>query len=648
MSTVSMTTLNTGLRYEILTGENPSDVELTAKDELETLLKMFNSNGDQASTVVIGTPGSSTLVASISDRLRIGELEPDGFVISPYELAGRDSTVIAARDGRGVLYGCYFLLEKLGMSFLIHPPKVISRRNFVVDHLLGENPDFSVRSVSGVSCSQDDIRWYARNRINRVYLRGDSAAALASEAKRFGIEIGLCGPDFRAKVGNAPRNPETDHLLCPRIEESWDFWRKMIEERLSMYSGFGYYSFRLTDFRPNPIFSKCRACEGMEPHERAIRAIQIANEIAEKVDVRLSVRTWGMDFMPEAYRHGSHQIKYGWDPDVHLREILDRTPECVEYVTKETWGDFMITYPMNRWIGECGPHAQLVEFQVEPAEYRGNDTIPCSMVERWSDIMKRAKARGVQGTWACSWGTTLALSDEEPIGQLINGVNTLAFSRLSWDSGYPIEDIYEEWSAALWGKNGQAMEEIVRLCTKAIEKMLYVLGQRFNSHSGPSETISHVEWCFRHYGFNDLGGRVTRDMLKANEKNLRRILDEKDEGVSLVKKARSVLSELGTGIRRWDEMDSMLREMEKLSRMWREYARAFFLYKMLTRDWTQGNAESLLEACEYMLDLSTRLEDNSRFSRILWRGETCPSLSHVVQAHISSLVSEYRSFLERR
>ncbi len=633
-------------------GEKPTDVEETALEELARFLTtIFGAFGGSGNRIVMGTPSTNSVIRDVAQELSLDGLTAEGFVVDQDGLSNKQHLIIASKTGRGVLYGVYTILELMGASFALLEPSLPRLANFRLRTPIRDQPAFPIRCASGVVCSAAQIPWYARNRFNRIYVHSDGAdfEKLAAEAQRFGIEMGISGSDFTLAEDalEPPLNPRTGHTLCAAMDETWDYWVRLIERRLRGHPSCRAYSFRLTDFRPNPIFLTCEECASIHPAERAIKAIRLANDLALRNSARLSFRTWGLDFMDEAYTDDPHQVTYGWNPDLHLGRVVNETPPEVEFVTKETWGDFMITYPPNKWIGRCSPHNQLVEFQVEPAEYRGNDTIPCSMVERWARVMKLARDHSVEGVWACSWGTSLATPSDAPIGEIVNSINRYAFAKLSWNPGIDARAIYDQWARRVFPECAGEIVELMRLSTRAVEKMMYVLGQRFNSHSGISSTIHHVKWCFHHYGFHDNGGKVTREMLKPSERNLRKVMEEKDEALQIVGKNQDLLEGIRNRMNPASHaaLSEMLEEMRKLAALWKEYARSFFIHGMLAECWSAADADRLRQSCQSMSEIAEALDDNSGFSGILWRGAQSPSLQANMRSAVASLVKEYLDFL---
>jgi len=633
-------------------GESSSPVVRTAREELVSgLREIFGDLRDPEKRVLLGTPETCSELDELPWRRKLDSLVEDGFIIDLSLEDGEETLVIAARHERALLYGVYRILEDMGASYLLDPPAFPDLDHYDIELPVIDGPDFSLRCASGVICGKDDIPWYSRNRFNLLLVRPQCFGEIVECAGRYGIELGVCGGDFTTVEEDdkkIPVNRETDHVLCASLEETWEYFGRIVERCIAGTGRPGVYSFRLTDYRPNPAFTRCPACSHIQPVDRILQALEIGRKIASKTNASIAFRTWGLDFMPEAYRHGSHQVNYGWDPETHLRMIIEGCPGDVILVTKETWGDFMITYPPNHWIGRCKPHAQMIEYQVEPSEYRGNDTIPCSMVERWSEIMRMAKKKGVEGTWACSWGTTISKRRDAPIGELLNSLNAHAYARLSWNSDAMIEEIYGEWAHTIFPGCPREMAEILQLSTKAVEKMMYVQGQRFNNHSGISGRLTHVEWCYHHYGFNDLGGRVTRGMLGATEENLERALLEKDDSVQIVKKMGAILETTKSRMPAdtFRDLKRMLDGMLGLALLWREYARAFFLWGMLRSEWSEAKASSLGESCRLMEDIAGKLPDNSDLTGTMWRDSRSPSLASNIRRDVKSLVSDYEDFLQ--
>jgi len=101
-----------------LVSEGSSPSLVAAQTELERGLRGLLGRGlptagevEKPGALVIGTPGSSPLVAGLD--LDLGSAGPEGYVIRSVRLKGHPATVIAANEDIGVLYGAFHFLRLL-------------------------------------------------------------------------------------------------------------------------------------------------------------------------------------------------------------------------------------------------------------------------------------------------------------------------------------------------------------------------------------------------------------------------------------------------------------------------------------------------------------------------------------------------------
>jgi hypothetical protein len=122
-------------RVSIVVSERASPAEHTAAAELaEHLGHTYPSvrfsvvpvAPKSGHVVLLGTPDSSSEIGGYVPKARLAA--PESFVVTHVQRFGTTAGVIAGADPRGVLYGVYGLLEKLGWGFYLSyeaPPQPI-------------------------------------------------------------------------------------------------------------------------------------------------------------------------------------------------------------------------------------------------------------------------------------------------------------------------------------------------------------------------------------------------------------------------------------------------------------------------------------------------------------------------------------------
>ncbi len=114
-------------RVDILISLTASSPERIAADELASYLSRIypgtrfetgtDSSAEAAFTIRLATPASAPDLASKVGREKIAH--PESYIVTTTEIGGKDTGVILGADPRGVMYGVYGLLEKLGCGFYL-------------------------------------------------------------------------------------------------------------------------------------------------------------------------------------------------------------------------------------------------------------------------------------------------------------------------------------------------------------------------------------------------------------------------------------------------------------------------------------------------------------------------------------------------
>jgi alpha-glucuronidase len=69
------------------------------------------SQPTSSGAVIVGTPASSRLIASLPLTAELRSVGPDGFVVRTMSVSGRRALIVAANRDVGVLYGAFHLLR---------------------------------------------------------------------------------------------------------------------------------------------------------------------------------------------------------------------------------------------------------------------------------------------------------------------------------------------------------------------------------------------------------------------------------------------------------------------------------------------------------------------------------------------------------
>jgi hypothetical protein len=169
-------------RSEIIGGETPFPVEQTAASELQHYLeKMLGSSiavkkdlkGN--TSIVLGTPATSKVIDALKEQIGLSNIKNDGFIITPAEYEHKKILVVAANEPRGVLYGVYALLRKLGVNVRVDAETIPTAKKFQVQGTIQDDPFFKHRAggiIDAIMKFSEEIpaehletmwRWYAQN-----------------------------------------------------------------------------------------------------------------------------------------------------------------------------------------------------------------------------------------------------------------------------------------------------------------------------------------------------------------------------------------------------------------------------------------------------------------------------------------------------
>ncbi len=158
--------------YKVVISENATDTVKLASKELVSYFE--KSTGITLQTVLDGTPSTDNeIIIGNTTRqdfkdVSLENLNEEGFVLK----SNGKKLYIGANGDRGILYGVYSFLEKLGYRFLSESVEFIpdDYRVFIPDKFeMTENPKFGYRDVMYL-CARDGS-WSAKQKINGYFLR---------------------------------------------------------------------------------------------------------------------------------------------------------------------------------------------------------------------------------------------------------------------------------------------------------------------------------------------------------------------------------------------------------------------------------------------------------------------------------------------
>ena len=434
-----------------------------------------------AGALIIGTPGSSPLIASLGLGSALGNAGPDGYLIRSMQVGGHPAIVIAANRDVGVLYGAFHFLRLLQTQrpltglHVASAPKVQLR---MLDHW--DNLDRSVeRGYAGQSlwdwaALPNDVssryRDYARANasigINAAALTNVNANArvltpeyltkvgsLANVFRPYGIRVFLTAR-FSApiEIGGL----RTADPLDPAVR-SW--WKAKADEIYEVIPDFGGFLVKAnSEGQPGPQEYKRTHADG-------------ANMLADAVAPHGGVVMW------RAFVYSNEvpvdRIRQAYD---EFRPLDGTFRENVFVQVKNGALDFQPREPFHPLFGGMPKTPLMMEFQITK-EYLGQDTHLVYLAPLFEEVLDA-------DTWAGGQGSTVAKvidgtvhgyrrtgmagvanigTDRNWTGSQFNQANWYAFGRLAWDHTLSSSDIADEWVRMTLTNDARAVATMTRL-----------------------------------------------------------------------------------------------------------------------------------------------------------------------------------------
>jgi alpha-glucuronidase len=413
--------------------------------------------------LIVGTPTSSRVIASLPFVAELRQLGAEGFVIRNAVVAGNRATVIASNGEAGVLYGVFAFLRQLQTERAVSELPMATRPRIqlrLLDHW--DNLDRTVeRGYAGQSLWDwtrlpdslpERYRDYARANaslgINGTVLTNVNAnarallpehlakvAALAGVFRPYGIKVYLTAR-FSApmEIGGLKTADPIDAGV-----RAW--WKSKADEIYRVIPDFGGFLVKAnSEGQPGPQDYKRSHADG-------------ANMLADAV--------------------GPHGGVVMWRAFVYSQEVpVDRVKQAYDEFTpldgkfranvlvqvKSGPLDFQPREPFHPLFGAMPKTPLVMEFQITK-EYLGQDTHLVYLGPYFEEVLKAdTYAKGPGSTVAKVIdgslhgyartgiaGVANAGTDQNWTGSQFNQANWFAFGRLAWDPTLSSADIADEW-----------------------------------------------------------------------------------------------------------------------------------------------------------------------------------------------------------
>ncbi len=520
--------------------EKESSTLLLARQELQQALQgllqtnvTFN-NTLQGSSIIIGTPSSSAIIASLALSDKLKAAGDEGFVIVQTRIKNKPCVAIAANRDIGVLYGTFHFIRLLQTQQRIENIAVTSApaiKHRILNHW--DNLDRTVeRGYAGFSLwdwhrlpGYIDQRYidYARANasigINGTVLTNVNAnaqvltepylkkvAALANVFRPYGIKVYLTAR-FSAPVeigGLSTADPLDANV------KAW--WKKKVEEIYTYIPDFGGFTVKAnSEGQPGPQnYNRNHAdganmlAEALAPHNGIVmwRAFVYSNEVPEDrakqaynefkpldgsfaKNVLVQVKNGPIDFQPR-------------EPFHPLFGAMPKTPLMMEFqLTQEYLGFATHLVYLAPLFKECLDADTYI---------KGKGSTVAHVVD---GSLENHSLTGIAGVANIG-------NDRNWTGHPFAQANWYALGRLAWNPSLSSETIAEEWLRATFTNDEKPVSTLKDMMLASREVTVqymtplglhHIMG--WNHHYGPAPWIKdkpRADWTSVYYHQADENG----------------------------------------------------------------------------------------------------------------------------------------------
>lgn len=464
---------------------------------------------DVDGAIIIGTPGTSALIARLGWQTQTNKLGAEGFIIRSARVSGHQVTIITGKTEIGLLYGSFHFLRLMQSLQPLENLNVNQKPHLqlrVLNHW--DNLDGSIergyagRSLWDWSALPDNVdprlRDYARanasigingsvlNNVNAnaqvlttEYLR--KVATIANTFRPWGVHVYLAAR-FSAPIeigGLATADPLNAEVI--------NWWKKKADEIYQLIPDFGGFVVKAnSEGQPGPRTYNRTHADG-------------ANMLAAALAPHGGVVMWRAfvyDMKADYDRAGAaYENLHPFDGKFAANVLLQVKNGPIDFQPRE---------PFHPLFGGM-PNTQLMpEFQITQ-EYLGFSNHLVFLASMWreffqSDTFARGRgssvARVVDGTLFHKAKTGIAGvantgSNRNWTGHDFGQSNWYAFGRLAWNPDLTPDSIAREWIAMTFTHNPKAAETILEIMLESHEALV--------DYMTPLG-LHHIMWGGTHYG----------------------------------------------------------------------------------------------------------------------------------------------------
>ena len=479
--------------------------------------------------VVVGTPETSPLIASLNLGSELEAVGDEGYLIKSVTLNGKKATVVAANTEIGALYGTYTYLRQMQTLKSVKDldisemPKVNHRRlnNWDVERLYaGTNATGEGSSTGGdgsIFCFSSNsnnnrlplildryiifARMCASVGINEITINNVNAdynylsesyilmeAALADALRPYGVKIGLsvryvsptqdgCNTSADTAAGG-PSKISGSNANNPYAPEFQNWWTKKTEQIRSRIPDFiGYTVKANSEGQPGPQDYGYDHGDGAYGMGQALANVDDGMENEMTLFWRTFVYNASVD---------TDRLKRAYMEFKPINDDPDRGfGDNVFVQTKNGPLDFQGREPVHPMFGAMDSTNQAIELQITQ-EYTGHHVSLCYLGTEWEEVFKTDTYAEGEGTLV---GEVLDGSAQGHADTAIVGVNNIgnsanmtgnhfsqsnffSFGRQAWDWTLSAEDIAKDWVRMTWSNDEEVVETIVEMMMGSYEALV--------------------------------------------------------------------------------------------------------------------------------------------------------------------------------
>ena len=489
----------------------------------------YADNVSADGAIVVGTPESSPLIASLNLGDALAQVGDEGYVIRSVTVNGKAATAIAGNTEIGALYGTYAFIRLMQTQKTIKElnisdkPKVNHRRlnNWDTERLYagtnatgegsstgGDGSIFCFSSNSNNNrlplildryiifarmCASVGINEITINNVNADYAYLSESyiqmeAALADVLRPYGVHIGLsvryvsptqsgCNTSADTAAGG-PSQISGNDANNPYAEKFQNWWTKKTEQIRSRIPDFVGYTVKAnSEGQPGP------QDYGYDHGDGAYGLGQALAKVSDGLPNKMTLfwRTFVYNASVDTDR-----LKRAYMEFKPINDDLSRGfGDNVFVQTKNGPLDFQGREPFHPMFGAMDQTNQAIEVQLTQ-EYTGHHISLCYLGTEWEEIYKSDTRTGGKTVLV---GEILDGSAQGQADTAIVGVNNLgnspnltgnhfaasnffAFGRQAWDWTQSAEDIAEDWVRMTWSNDEEAVATIVAMMMGSYEALV--------------------------------------------------------------------------------------------------------------------------------------------------------------------------------